>query len=817
MNLSQYLDIRMGNLNVKALTDKEFKIFGLTPNKFGWYKDNKNLEITEDMLSQIKILSVKSKNKFFKNVQTIFTAEGNLKNFSVNKQNAKNKKQNSKNLKGMEMEVENKENYIVKVEKIIFNSPSNGYTIFATKIKKEKISVVGTWLNPTVNEEVKISGKFGMSKYGKQFEASHIELVVKETVEGLVKYLSTVPKIGPASAKLLIKNFKEKTLDVLDNHQDKVIEVLGEVKAKSLLEAWNDSREYNRIIIFLQDSGLGISRALKIYEKYKSNTIEIVKKNPYRIYLDVDGIGFKTADGIALKNGMKVDSEERTQAGIKFIIEEYSSAGHCSITLPEMVKKALKLSLIEEVLLSVLDKEIKSRNIIKDKVNEIDYYYTRNLYYSEVNIAKKLKLLQSSAFEKIPKSDEEILKMAESESNLELTENQKEAILTALKNKVTVITGGPGTGKSSILHCIISVLKISKKNYYLCAPTGRAAKRITETTGESASTIHRLIGIGGNSILPKYNEDNPLENPDYVILDEASMVDLYLMSQLLNAVTPDTNFIMVGDIDQLPSVGCGYVLGDIINSEVFPVVRLTEIHRQAKNSNIILNAHSINKGKSILSEGDFTGNDFQFIEMEEPEDIFNTAVKLMSETIPKICEIENPIADIQLLVPMHKTLVGVESFNKSLQENLNSKNKKFITSGSGVFKVGDKVIQNVNNYRKNVFNGDIGYIINIISDEITINYDGYNVKYSKTEMHEVSLAYAITVHKSQGAAFDVVIIPLVTSHYMLLERNMLYTAVTRARKLCVIIGQKRAVDMAVRNSTSKKRITLLDNRLKNLL
>lgn len=724
------------------------------------------------------------------------------------------------------------------VEDIIFRNDDNGYTVFLFDCMDKGHVAVGNFLSINVGENLKLVGDFKHNgKYGMQFQVESYESIAPKTRNGIVRYLSSglIKGVGPVTAEAIVKKFKENTLEIIEFNPEKLIEIKGISKKKAELISASlvEVRDMQNTMVFLQGYNITTTIALKIYDIYKNQTIEVVKTNPYRLVEEVNGIGFAKADKIAQSMGISVDSPFRIRAGILHILNEASDKnGHTYMLKPQLiesVQKLLELGSVDvdkifEDIFDVLQKE----NLIKvfwEEKHEI--VMLTKMYNAEKYIASKLAILNNSNIISELNLDDEI-KFFENQKHIKLHQDQKNAIKMAINSGVSVITGGPGTGKTTIVSCALEIFKMLNKNILLLAPTGRAAKRLSESTGEEAKTIHRALEIDFRSKLGLfvYNEKNPLPY-DVVIVDEVSMVDVVLMNNLLKAISKGSKLILVGDKDQLPSVGAGNVLADILSSKAIDVTQLTQIYRQENDSLIISNAHMINEG--VMPILDNKSSDFFFESKEERVDIFNSVVSLVTQRIPSFFKVEK--SKIQVLAPLKAGECGIENINISLQEKINPPlpTKNEIKVGQTIFREGDKIMQTANNYnlewkkryeRENyveagagVFNGDIGYIHKIIPQtfEMIVWFeDGREVVYPRSELSQLSLAYAITIHKSQGSEFDAVVIPVTSGPSLIFTRNLIYTAVTRAKKLVVLVGSKTALKRMISNTYMAKRFTLLE-------
>ena len=716
-----------------------------------------------------------------------------------------------------------------QIERITYTNDENGYTIAKIKVQghRDLVTVVGNLMVPTPGEIIKMYGEWvNHPKYGEQFKVDSYKSLVPASVYGIQKYLGSglIKGIGPVMARRIVERFGKRTLDVIEKEIEKLAEVdgIGEKRIGMIQQAWEEQKEIREVMIFLQTHGVGSGYATKIFKQYGNRSIMVVKENPYRLATDIFGIGFLTADRIAEKLGFSRDSELRAEAGILYVLNQLADEGHVYYPYKPLVQKCQEiLGVDQEVIVKAMSVIAESRMIVIDDLKkDVDDFrennkavYLAKFYLSETSIVTRMKNLIHT-----PKSIRNIdfdkaIEWVQRHLPITLAEKQLEAIKCAVENKVMIITGGPGTGKTTIINAILKIFSGISVKIMLAAPTGRAAKRMSEATGHEAKTIHRMLEYSIQKGGFQKNELSPL-NCDLMIIDEASMIDTILMHHLLKAIPPGTTFILVGDVNQLPSVGAGNVLKDIIASNEIPVVELNEIFRQAKESLIIVNAHRINSGllPSFKSSGQKL-NDFYFIEQEDPEEVLRIILELTKERIPRRFGFD-PVDDIQVLTPMHKGIVGAGNLNGELQNALNPIEDGIIQGGRN-FKVQDKVMQVKNNYDKEVFNGDIGRITRIDPDdqEVTISFDEREVPYDYTDLDEIILAYAVSVHKSQGSEYPAVIMPILTQHFVLLQRNLVYTAVTRGRNLVVMVGTMKALAIGVKNDKTQKRYTYLRHRL----
>lgn len=703
------------------------------------------------------------------------------------------------------------------VERITYANEENGFCVMKIKSKgfSDIVTVVGNLAAVNVGATLRLKGDWKFdSKFGKQFNAIDYRETVPATIAGIEKYLGSglIKGIGPVYARRIVKHFKEDTLRVIEEEVDYLINVegIGQKRVDIIKKAWKEQKEIKNVMLFLQSNGVSTAYAVKIYKTYGNESIKIVKSNPFRLADDIWGIGFKTADKIAQQLGFEKNSFERCRSGIIYVLNELSNDGHCYSTREQLVVEAVKILEIEESLInSTLDRMLEEKAVISDENNSI---YLPTFYFSETGVVKRVLEIISEKTKILTIDMEQIISQIQQEHDISYDQVQIDAIKCAAMSKFMVLTGGPGTGKTTTTLAVIKVFQKMGLKVLLAAPTGRAAKRMSETTRMEAKTIHRLLEFKPAEGYQK-NADNPLEC-DVLIIDETSMVDIILMYNLLKAVANETIVLLVGDVDQLPSVGAGNVLKDIIESGIVKVIKLTRIFRQALGSAIITNAHRINKGEIPILKGG-RNSDFFYIEEEEPAKIAETIKSLCSKRLPSYYEID-AINDIQVLCPMQRGEVGAQNLNSILQEALNP-NDVTIKYGGTVYRLKDKVMQVKNNYDKNVFNGDIGTISTIDMEDktLTICFDGNDVEYDVTELDEVVLAYATTVHKSQGSEYKIVVAPLTMQHYMMLQRNLLYTCVTRAKKIFVLVGSRKAIGIAVSNSKTQQRNTMLAKRLKD--
>lgn len=719
------------------------------------------------------------------------------------------------------------------VDRIIFRNDENGYTVAKFISEGDEITIVGNCLELKTSMDYELKGDFTFhKKFGEQFEFSEIEQILPKSEEGIIKYLSSgiIPFIGEKTAKKIVDEFKEDTLKIIEEDTEKLlrIEGIGKGKIRKIKESLADGKELRDLMVFLNKYDLGTNLALKIYKEYENNSIDIITKNPYRLAEDIQGIGFKKADQIASMMGLDFNSSFRKQAALKYTLSSAAGEGHSFLPKDELIKKTKMLINIneEELESEILGLSLDDKFYIEKKNNEINCYYAP-LLRAENYIAGKLK--ESSKIKYNEEFDvESFLDEIEKNQKIKFAKNQRLAVSESLNNSCLIITGGPGTGKTTTLKAIIDVFEKLEKKIYLAAPTGRAAKRMKEATGRDASTIHKLLDLSfsdDESINYGYEEESVLEC-DILIVDEMSMVDLILMETLLRSIKQGTRLILVGDKDQLPSVGAGNVLSDLIESERIKTVNLDEIFRQSNASMIIKNAHLINNGENP----EFVkGSDFFFITESNENKSLEIITDLVNRRLPGYYGFSPQ--DIQVLSPMRKGVVGVNNLNKNLQKKLNPKNRE-IKVGDNIFRLKDKVMQIKNNYNleykienefykeegEGVFNGDIGYIIEVDEEErelIVLYDDVKKVKYKYEDLDELTLAYASTIHKSQGSEFKAIVIPITYAPYILLTRNLIYTAITRAKELVVLVGEYKYLSMMIKNNRISKRYSKLCEKLRD--
>jgi exodeoxyribonuclease V alpha subunit len=720
------------------------------------------------------------------------------------------------------------------VERVTYYAGETGFSVIRIRPERRRqipmgaitpdglVTVVGVLPEVNPGESLRLTGRWmSHAKHGLQFRAEHCEQMLPATVEGLRRYLGSgmIRGVGPVTAERIVRKFGTKTLEVIDTEPERLREVLGigAKRVRQVIAAWEEQKAIKDVMIFLQAHKVSTRLAVKIYKEYGDAAIDIVQSDPYRLARDIWGIGFKTADQIAQDMGWQADAPSRIEAGVLYVLHQETDEGHVYVPQAELTAKAAEvLAVKDEQVQYAVDRLADGVDIVREELSgalEEPAIYLRSLYHSEIGVTNRLRRMIETEGTRLrafraPSSRPFVIV-----SDLPLTEQQEQAVRIALTHKVSVLTGGPGTGKTTALRALIQTLVHHRRTFALASPTGRAAKRLSEATGHDAATIHRLLEYSPAQGF-KRDDQNPLE-VDMVIVDEASMLDLVLANSLLRAIDPHSHLLLVGDADQLPSVGAGDVLRDIIDSELAPVTRLSVIFRQARDSLIITNAHRINAGQLPLTPR--TATDFFLFVESDPDRAADLLVDVVKNRIPAKFGLD-PLSDIQVLAPMYRGTTGVANLNQQLQQALNpsAPNRPERQIGGRIFRVRDRLMQVRNNYEKEVFNGDIGLLVYLDGVEQTavIDFEGQRVSYQWNELDEVVHAFAVSVHKSQGSEYPAVVMPVTTQHYLMLQRNLLYTAVTRARRLAVLVGTKKAIAIAVRNNRVAERHTALDWRLK---
>jgi exodeoxyribonuclease V alpha subunit len=699
------------------------------------------------------------------------------------------------------------------VERVTFHNAENGFCVLRTKAHghRDMVTVVGHAAAIAAGEWITASGEWVNDRtHGQQFKARFLRTSPPTSADGIEKYLASgmIRGVGPVYAKKMVGAFGDKVFDIIEASPARLREVegIGRVRAASILAAWAEQKAVREIMVFLHSHGVGTARAVRIFKTYGADAIQVMTENPYRLARDIRGIGFKTADAIAMKLGIEKTAMVRVRAGISYALAEAMDDGHCGLPIAELVPLAERLLEVgPELIRTALDLELQDGAVVADRIDETDCVFLAGLHGSERAVAERLLTLANGTLPWPWIDPGKALPWVEQRTGLTLADSQQAAVRLALLAKVMVITGGPGVGKTTIVNSILSILAAKGVRLLLCAPTGRAAKRMSEATGREACTIHRLLEVDPKTGGFKRGDDNPLDC-DLLVIDEVSMVDILLMHALLRAVPDRAALMIVGDVDQLPSVGPGQVLADVIASGAVPVVRLTEVFRQAANSRIIVNAHRINQGQMPDLDRPEEESDFYYVPADDPETAVAHIVDLVKTRIPQRFGFD-PVRDIQVLCPMNRGGVGARSLNIELQAALNPAGERKVQRFGWTFAPGDKVMQIENDYDKEVYNGDIGYIDQVDPEagEVTANFDGRTVTYGFGELDMLVPAYAATIHKSQGSEYPAIVIPLLIQHYPMLQRNLLYTGVTRGKRLVVLVGQKKAVAIAVRNVSGRRR------------
>ncbi len=721
-----------------------------------------------------------------------------------------------------------------QIERITYSDAESGYAVLRIAVKgyPDLVTAVGTIASPAVGEVLSMKGLWtDHPKFGSQFKIVEYRSFAPSSAQGIEKYLGSglIKGIGPSIAEKIVSLFGADAFKILDTRPEKLLEIegIGEKKAVAIHEAWLEQREMRGAMLFLQSYGIGTGYALRVFRHYGSASVQVLQENPYRLAVDIFGIGFVTADKIAYSMGFSKESPLRIRAGVLHVMNELTRDGHVFVPIDELTESAAEiLSVSPELVEKGIEDGRLNQELIIEWYTDIEgkddcAVYLPPFHYAEVHSAKNLCRILSSPFNGQYAAPDVVIPWVQQELGISFAGQQTEALKTALSSQVMVITGGPGTGKTTLIKAIIKIRSARGFRIMLAAPTGRAAKRMTEATGHEAKTIHRMLEYTGSSMAGgdfMKNETNTLDC-DLLVVDEASMIDQILFHHLLKAIPKDASVVFVGDVDQLPSVGPGNVLKDIIDSGVCPVVHLKEIFRQGEESMIVVNAHKINSGEMPCFDDNGTSPcDFYFIEQNDPDKALEIIKELVTLRIPQKFGFD-PVKDIQVLTPMHRGSVGTTRLNSELREVLNIQHGSKVQRMGRIVQEGDKVMQIRNNYEKDVYNGDIGTVLRIDGEEskVTVEMDSGRVSYDFSELDELIHAYAVSIHKSQGSEYPAVVIPIMTQHYMMLQRNLLYTGITRGKKLVVLVGTKKAVAIAVKNDKTRKRYTRLAGRLKDCL
>lgn len=712
------------------------------------------------------------------------------------------------------------------IERVTFHNPASGFAVLRVKVKgrEDLVTVTGVTTSVTAGEHLQATGRWVIDpQHGQQFRADQLQTSHPASADGIQKYLGSgaIRSIGPKLAASIVAAYKEQTLEIIDKAPDFLLHIrgIGAERLRRIQQSWVEQKEVRKIVLFLTEHGITSGRAVRIYRTYGQQAIAKIKENPYQLADDIRGIGFKTADELARKLGIDRNSPHRARAAVLYTLQQLATEGHCGFPETGLVEQTKLLVEIDEpIVTAAVQRCLQEAMVMRETVEGDAWIFLSSLLRAEQGLAQAVLRIAQTSPHPLPAIDlKKAIEWVENRLSIALASAQKEAIRAACQQKVLVITGGPGVGKTTLVRSILEIFAAKGLKCVLAAPTGRATKRLSETTGRPAKTIHRLLEFDPTTGDFKRNASHPLTG-DLFVFDETSMLDVVLGHQLLRAIPPQACVILVGDVDQLPSVGPGSVLADLIHSDVLPVVRLTEIFRQAAESRIIQAAYAINQGQlpDLRTTTDLT--DFYFVEVREPEAIQAMLVKLVQERIPARFGLD-PKTDVQVLTPMNRSVLGARALNQVLQNALNpDQGEPQIERFGWTFRTGDRVIQNVNNYDRDVFNGDLGTVekINRIEQTLKVRFEGREVDYDFEDLDELGLAYVLSIHKSQGSEFPCVVIPLHTQHFLMLQRNLLYTAVTRGKRLVIIVGSKRALRLTVQQQTTQLRHTNLKNRLREL-